>query len=132
MTDRLLILVLIFGGIAAGGLLMRTYNRRRRDAIIESMRLEPSAAGQARILTFYGPSCDACDRQKSVLADLERAYPGRFSSEFRDATVDYDYAQQFGLTVVPTTVVIGSSGSIAAINSGFTSRTALEAQLDAA
>ncbi len=130
--DQLLVLALVFLGITVGGYLVRTAARRKRASAIASVRLEPDAGGQPRILSFYGPSCDACDRQKSVLSELERARLGQFSIELRDATVDYDYARQFGLMVVPTTVVISGSGAIAAINSGFTPRAKLEAQLDAA
>ena len=130
--EQLFILALVFIGIAAGGYAVRYQARRKRALAIESLRLEPNAKGQPRILSFYGPSCDACDRQKVVLANLARARPGLFSLELRDATVDYDYAQQFGLMVVPTTVVIAGNGAIAAINSGYTAQSKLESQLDAA
>ena len=130
--EQLYILALVFIGIAAGGYLIRTYARRKRNAVIENLRLDPDADDRPRILSFYGPSCDACDRQKVVLGDLQDARPGAFSLELRDATVDYDYARQFGLMMVPTTVVIAASGSITAINSGFIPQATLEAQLDAA
>lgn len=126
------ILALVFIGITVGGYLVRTYSRRKRAAVMESLRLEPDHENRPRILSFYGPSCDACDRQKIVLQDLQRAHPKDFSLELRDATVDYDYAQQFGLMVVPTTVVIAGSGAITAINSGFTPQATLEEQLEAA
>jgi len=130
--DQLLVLGLVFLGITVGGYLVRTVARRQRQVAIETLRLDPDASGQPRILSFFGPSCVACDRQKIVLTELERDRPERFSLEYRDATVDYDYARQFGLMVVPTTVVIAGSGAIAAINSGFTPQEKLEAQLDAA
>ncbi len=130
--DQLLVLALVFLGITVGGYVVRLVARRKRAAAIASLQLEPDAGGQPRILSFYGPSCDACDRQKTVLSELERARPGRYSLELRDATVDYDYARQFGLMVVPTTVVIAGTGAIAAINSGFTSQAKLETQLDTA
>lgn len=130
--NQLLILALVFGGITIGGFAVRQVARRRRMALIGSLQLEPESAGQPRILSFYGPSCDACDRQKVVLADLERTRPMTFTLEQRDASVDYDYARQFGLTMVPTTVVIAADGAIAAINSGFTARAKLESQLNAA
>jgi hypothetical protein len=63
---------------------------------------------------------------------LERQRPGGFVLELRDATVDYDYARQFGLMVVPTTVVISPNGAVLAINSGYAARAKLEAQLSAA
>lgn len=128
----LLILALVFIAVTAGGYLVRTYSRRKQASIVESLRVEPDVNGQPRIISFYGPSCDACDRQKSVLADLQHSRPDAFALDLRDATVEYDYARQFGLMVVPTTVVIASSGAIGAINSGFTPLDTLEAQLNAA
>jgi thioredoxin-like negative regulator of GroEL len=130
--ERLLVLALVFGGIAIGGLVARGLARRKRDAVIGSLRLEPVSSGQARILSFYGPSCDACERQKLVFSELERQRPGGFVLELRDATVDHDYARQFGLMVVPTTVVISPNGAVSAINSGYAARAKLEAQLSAA
>jgi len=130
--ERLLVLALIFGGITLGGLVVRVFARRKRSAVVGSLRLDSTGSGQPRILSFYGPSCDACERQKLVFADLERLRPGEFSLDLRDATVDYDYARQFGLMVVPTTVVISATGFVAAVNSGFTPQSKLEAQLCAA
>ena len=130
--NQLLVLALVFLGITFGGYVVRTVARRQREAAIGSLRLQPDAGGHPRILSFYGPSCDACDRQKSVFSEMEQSRPGRFSLELRDATVDYDYARQFGLMVVPTTVVIAGTGAVTAINSGFTPQAKLEEQLDAA
>jgi hypothetical protein len=130
--ERLLVLALVFGGVAIGGLVARELARRKRDAVIGSLRLEPADSGRPRILSFYGPSCDACERQKLVFSELERSRPGGFVLELRDATVDYDYARQFGLMVVPTTVVISPNGAVSAINSGYAARAKLEAQLIAA
>ena len=130
--DQLLVLALVFLGITVGGYMVRAAARRKRAAAVAFLQLEPDAGGLPRILSFYGPSCDACDRQKLVFSEMERSRPGQFSLELRDATVDYDYARQFGLMVVPATVIIAGTGAIAAINSGFTPRVKLEAQLDAA
>ena len=132
MSDQLLILLLVFGGITIGGFAVKQLARRKRAAMIESLQLEPDAAGRPRIVSFFGPSCDACDQQKEVLADLQRTRAGSFVLDQRDATVDYEYARQFGLMVVPTTVVVAANGSITAINTGFTARATLEAQLAAA
>ena len=130
--NQVLILLLVFLGIFAGGSFVRIHARRQRAAAVEMVQLDPDTSGQPRILSFYGPSCDACDRQKQVLAGMQRAQPGAFSLELRDATVDYDYARQFGLLIVPTTIVVSATGAISAINSGFTPLTTLEAQLAAA
>ena len=132
MTDRLLILLLIFGGIAAGSWAVRYWTRRQQQRAMETLELPVEPDGSARIVSFYGPSCDACDRQKQVLAELQTERPTDLTVDLRDATVDYDYARQFGLVIVPTTVVIRSDGGIAGINSGFTAPEVLRAQLDAA
>ncbi len=132
MIERLLVLIAIGLVVVALGQLGRVVARRRRHAAMETVHLEASTSGQPRIVSFYGPSCDACDRQKRELSGLEADRLGRLSIELHDATVDYDYARRFGLMVVPTTVVIDPAGTIRGINSGFTARSVLEGQLDAA
>lgn len=132
MIERVAILMLIAAGVLALGFVGRGYARLRRARAIAS--LQPVVGGTAtpRIVSFYGPSCDACDRQKAVLSELESERLGRLAVELHDATLEYDYARTFGLVIVPTTVVFGANGSIAGINSGLTRRPVLEAQLDAA
>jgi thioredoxin-like negative regulator of GroEL len=130
--SQLLILFLVFAGVTLGGYAVRLYSRKRQQRVIESVRLAPHESGRPRILSFYGPSCDACERQKQVLSDLERSRPGEFALEFRDATLHYDDARQFGLMIVPTTIVISASGKVTAINSGFAPPAKLEEQLAAA
>lgn len=132
MTERVLLLLLVFGGVIAGGMAARWWSRRRQLALIDEVALDADESGATRIVAFYGPSCDACDRQKAVLAQIEADRSGEVTVELRDAASDYDYARQFGLVIVPTTVVIRPDGSIASINSGFSSRRVLEGQLDAA
>ena len=132
MTDRLLILLLIFGGVAVGGWIVRYWARKRQQRALETLKLPVEPDGNVRIISFYGPSCDACDRQKQVLTALQSERPADLTVDLRDATVDYDYARQFGLVIVPTTVVIRPDGGIAGINSGFTAPEVLRAQLDAA
>lgn len=130
MTERPFVLLLVIGGVVIGGYLVRALAARRRADAVRSMRL--GASPLPRILTFYGPACDACERQKAVLAEIERERPGSLTIELRDAAADYESARKFGLMVVPTTVVIDADGSVRGIHSGFTSRQVLEAQLDAA
>lgn len=132
MTERVLLLLLVFGGVIVGGVIARWWARRRQQELVDTVALDADKSGATRILAFYGPSCDACDRQKAVLAQIEAERPGEVMVELRDAASDYDYARQFGLVIVPTTVVIRPDGSIASINSGFSSRRVLEGQLDAA
>jgi hypothetical protein len=122
----------VITGVFVVGTLARSWSQRKQSALVERARLEPEASGKARILTFYGPSCDACERQKLVLTELQAERPEQFTIELRDASTDYDYARKFGLVIVPTTVVIRPDGAISGINSGLISREALEAQLSAA
>jgi hypothetical protein len=132
VIERLVVLIIVVAGVIVLGSLARGHARRSQSALVEQLRLDPDLAGKARILTFYGPSCDACDRQKIVLAELQAERPGQLTVDLRDASANYDYARQFGLVIVPTTVVIRPDGAIGGINSGLISRQALEAQLDAA
>lgn len=132
MNERLFLLVLVIGSVLIVGWSVRTWGRKRQQQAVASVILPENPAGSNRIVAFYGPSCDACERQKAILGQLESELANRVVIELRDATVDYDYARQFGLMVVPTTVVIRPDGGVAGINSGFTSRAKLESQLVAA
>lgn len=132
MIDRLVIVAAVLIAVLALGFVTREWAARRRAKVIDRLHLDREAGGSARILSFYGPSCDACDRQKVVLSELASDRLGTLTIDLRDASNDYETARRFGLVIVPTTVVIKADGAIAAINSGFTARPILEAQLDAA
>jgi thioredoxin-like negative regulator of GroEL len=54
---------------------------------------------------------------------------GRIQIEHFDATVAPDLARQFGVLVVPTTVVAAPDGRIVAINGGLTDRDRLREQI---
>ena len=129
MTERTLILLVVMLAIVAGGALSRLLAARRREQTIATVHLDPTDSGLPRILSFYGPSCEACDRQKTVLQEMERDERGSFSIELRDAAQDYAFASQFGFVMVPTTIVIAGNGQIREINSGFVPRDILEDQL---
>jgi thiol-disulfide isomerase/thioredoxin len=131
MTERLIVLAVAVGVLLLTGLVAQRWAERRRARVIREVRVDPVGAGVPRIISFYGPLCDACDRQKLVLAELESERPGRLAIDLRDAVEHYDEAQQLGLVVVPTTVVIAPDGAIRSIHSGYTSRTELESHLDA-
>lgn len=132
MTERLIVLAVVVAALLLSGLAARQWAERRRARVIREVRVDPAGPGVPRIISFYGPSCDACDRQKLVLAELESERPGRLAIDLRNAVEHYDDAQRFGLVVVPTTVVIAPDGAIRRIHSGFTPRSDLESDLDAA
>jgi hypothetical protein len=132
MIERFVVLLVVAGMVVVAGTLVQGAARRQRSAAMDAVRLAADVHGQPRVISFYGPSCDACDRQKQVLAELESGRLGGLQVEHRDASRDYEFGRQFGLVIVPTTVVIGPSGAIVGINSGFTARAVLEAQLEAA
>lgn len=132
MNERLIILLIVVAGVLLVGAGARFWARRRQRIVAATIVLPAESAGLTRIVTFYGPSCAACDRQKRVLGEMETELAGQVTIELRDATADYDYGRQFGLVIVPTTVVIQPNGRIAGINSGFVSRMILESQLQIA
>jgi thiol-disulfide isomerase/thioredoxin len=131
MTERLMVLAVVVGAVLALSIVARGWAGHRRLDVMNRVGLGPEVDGSTRILAFYGPSCDACDRQKIVLTQLASERQGQLIVDLRDASSDYDSARRFGLVIVPTTVVVRADGAIAAINSGFTARPILEAQLDA-
>jgi hypothetical protein len=61
VIERPLVLLLVISGVVIGGYFVRAIAASRRAHAIQSLRLD--AAPLPRILTVYGPACDACDRQ---------------------------------------------------------------------
>lgn len=90
-------------------------------------RLQPSPAG---IVYFYGPHCAPCRRQADVLEGLSDA--DSISILHIDASHEMHLADQFGVMMVPATVVVDRSQHVRSVNLGFRSAAALREQLKSA
>ncbi|GIW03974.1 MAG: hypothetical protein KatS3mg059_0594 [Thermomicrobiales bacterium] len=128
MSDRLLLTLLLLGSISLVGVLVRALAQRHYRRVRRLTRL-PETAPLPRILAFSGPGCSACAVQKRILEQVAAEMDGRIQIEHLDATVAHDLARQFGVLVVPTTVIAAPDGRIVAINGGLTDRDRLREQI---
>jgi thiol-disulfide isomerase/thioredoxin len=133
VTDRLIILLALAVIVALVVWLVRRWSGRR-TARVAGTGLSPelqthiSPAGSG-IVYFYGPHCPTCRQQAAVLDDLASALD--MPVVRLDATQERELTAQLAIMTVPSTVVV-ERGIVRAVNLGFRSRVALEAQLDRA
>ena len=122
MTERLLIALALILAILVLGLLIRVWDRWRCARIASSSHYSPSVDNRPQIVTFYGLNCDACEQQKKIIHDVVHSQPGMASVNYIDAAAEVSLALSYGVIIVPTTLVISSSGRIISMTSGVLSR----------
>jgi thioredoxin-like negative regulator of GroEL len=132
VTERLLIAGALILAIVLLGLLIRAWDRRRCAQIAESRAFSPAVDNLPQIVTFYGMNCDACEHQKRIIQDLVHSRPGVVTVNYIDAASEASLALSYGVIVVPTTLVISSSGRIVSMTSGVLSRERLTNSLASA
>jgi thioredoxin-like negative regulator of GroEL len=132
MIERLALAVVIVGGLALVGLLVRWITARRRAGLVANAALDASAAGAPRIIAFSGPGCAACLTQHRILDALHGEWNGTFEVAYVDAVAETALARRFGVVVVPTTVVAAADGRVIGVNGGLADAERLRAQLAAA
>ncbi len=82
------------------------------------------------VLAFSTQDCTPCKTiQKPALDELLGRFPGRVTVRDVDASAEPGLARRFGILTVPSTVVIGESGEVVAINQGPTGWEKLATQL---
>lgn len=128
LPDRLQALVVVAAGLTVVWLLLRWRSDRfRRPGAAD---LLTSTSGRPLVLAFSTPDCIPCKTiQKPALEELQRQFPGRIAVRDVDATAEPVLARRFGIFTVPSTVVIGERGEVAAINQGTADWKRLAAQL---
>ena len=115
IPDRLLALSLVAAVLAVSwaGLAWRSWRFRRRpaaDLLVDSRPL---------VLAFSTPDCVPCKTiQKPALEELQRRYQDRVNIREVDALAQPELAGRFGILTVPSTVVVGATGVVLAINHG--------------
>lgn len=121
MTERLVIAAIVVVSLWLAGRLVRSWSTQRSARIAKNRSLEQDPTALPQLLTFVGPSCDACEKQKRIIDDLRLAETRRATVRFVDAVTHADYARHFGVLMVPTTVVAAADGSILEIVTGVVS-----------
>ncbi len=69
---------------------------------------EPSSA--IRFIELGSSTCRSCKQMKAVLGELEEHYPHRLVVESYDVKEDPDIARLYQIRVIPTQVIIDTSG----------------------
>jgi len=115
IPDRLLALSLVAAVLAVSwaGLAWRSWRFRRRPAADLLVNSRPL------VLAFSTPDCVPCKTiQKPALEELQRRYQDRVNIREVDALAQPELAGRFGILTVPSTVVVGATGVVLAINHG--------------
>ena len=115
IPDRLLAFSLVAAVLAVSwaGLAWRSWRFRRRTAADLLVNSGPL------VLAFSTPDCVPCKTiQKPALEELQRRYQDRVNIREVDALAQPELAGRFGILTVPSTVVVGATGVVLAINHG--------------
>ena len=140
MLERMLLLLALAALLLAGIVLVRGWTRARQRQLLaqtpeplwDSLGMQPD--GRPTLVAFSTPSCAACHTaQTPAVRLLEREIgPAGLRVVSVDAARQPAVARAFGILTVPSTVVLGSSGLVSAVNHGFAPSDRLSAQLSAA
>lgn len=103
---------------------------QKRRARRASPGLVP-ATRKVSIVYFHAPSCGVCRTSQKPILDrlLARAGEGRLQVVAIDASQQADVAREWGVTTVPSTYVIASSGEVTHVNNGLASEPTLWRQV---
>ena len=115
IPDRLLAFSLVAAVLAVSwaGLAWCSWRFRRRTAADLLVNSRPL------VLAFSTPDCVPCKTiQKPALGELQRRYQDRVNIREVDALAQPELAGRFGILTVPSTVVVGATGVVLAINHG--------------
>jgi thioredoxin 1 len=131
------ILLLLAPAIAAamvGMVAMSLRVQRRGQLQLVGHVVESTVARDARldgsILFFSSTTCAICHTaQRPALDALRSRSTSPLSIQEIDVAQDPDVARRYRVMSLPTTIVLGGGGEVAAINVGFASAEKLAAQL---
>jgi thioredoxin-like negative regulator of GroEL len=137
MLERLVVLVALAALIFASLLLVRAWAFARRQRLLaqtptrawDSLGVAPD--GRPALVAFSTPSCAACHTAQVPALQLveQEIGPSNVRLVSIDAARQPNVAQAFGILTVPSTVVLGSTGQVLAVNHGFAPSEKLTAQL---
>ena len=136
MIERIWVLLLVMGALAAAYALVRLWQRRRveilgHDALALPLAVsEQITPGRATVLAFSTASCAECrTRQAPALARLHTQLGASVSVVSLDALDHPDLVAQLGILTVPSTVVLGKGREVRHLNLGYASDARLAEQL---
>jgi thiol-disulfide isomerase/thioredoxin len=101
----------------------------RTGALWDSLGATPD--GRGTLVTFSSPSCAACHTAQAPAVHLAQEQLGTQNVRVIkvDAASQPQIARAFGVLTVPSTVVLAPTGSVVAVNHGFTPTGRLVEQL---
>ncbi|MFN2462506.1 MAG: TlpA family protein disulfide reductase [Candidatus Dormibacteria bacterium] len=130
MVVRVAVLAALLTAMALAWLLVPAWSRLRAARRVNQVREPGLSAGQPTVLFFTGEYCSDCrHRQKPALDRLRDAGPRGLRVVELDAARQGALVKRFGVLSLPSTVVLGRDGTVAAVNYGFAPEHQLAAQL---
>ena len=137
MTERVVVLLAVVALVVAAVLVARAYARARAKRVMGGAHqplwtvLGEAPDGRQTVVQFSTPSCAACHTaQAPAVARVEQELgSGALRVIEIDAAERPQVAQAFGVMTVPSTVVLGPSGNVLAVNQGFAPTARLLEQL---
>lgn len=126
MLDRLLITLMIAGGLALAWLVWQWVKVR----LARSISPGDEATGKPTLLYFSGPYCAICKVQQTpIIEQIAATFTDAVEVKRVDVTQSPDLASKYRVLTLPTTIVIDPQGQVTHINYGVTPQTKLESQL---
>ena len=71
----------------------------------------PSKAAGATVIEFRSRICPFCYQQAEILSEIEKKYPGQIMVQFYTTETDEPMFKKYRVSLVPTLVILNSSGS---------------------
>ena len=81
-----------------------------------------SEAAGATIIEFRSTICPFCYQQEEILKELQSKYGGQISVMYYNNSTDQPMFDKYGISLVPSVVVLGSSGSVMYRHEGLVSK----------
>jgi thiol-disulfide isomerase/thioredoxin len=126
MIDRIMITLVIVGGLTLAWFVWQSYKAR----LIKTIPASKAPTGKPSLLYFTGAYCAVCEYQQSpIIAHIATTLGASVEVNTLDVSTHPDLASQYKVFTLPTTVVLDEQGQVAHINYGLTQQTKLEAQL---
>jgi len=126
MIDRIIITLVIVGGLMLAWFAWQTYKAR----LIKTIPASEAPTGKPSLLYFTGDYCAVCEYQQSpIIAHISTTLGTAVDVNTLNVSTHPDLASQYKVFTLPTTVVLDGQGQVSHINYGLTQQDKLEAQL---
>jgi thiol-disulfide isomerase/thioredoxin len=71
----------------------------------------PSKAAGATVIEFRSRICPFCYQQEEILKEIQAKYPGQIMVQYYTSETDEPMFKKYRVSLVPTLVILGPSGS---------------------